>query len=108
MTFSAWTFGAPVTDPGGNVARSSAPSPTPSRSSRLDARDEVPQPRVRLDVRRRRRVGRVPYARDAPEVVAHEVDDHHVLGRVLGRGGERVAGAAAAARDRRRRAARCP
>ncbi len=44
-----------------------------------------------------------PPARDAPEVVAREVDDHHVLGRVLG-GGEQRLGARLARRgalDRR-------
>ena len=37
------------------------------------------------------RGGHRSVARDAPEVVAHQVDDHHVLGRVLGGGQQRVA-----------------
>ena len=44
MTCSAWTLGAPVTDPGGNVARSRAASPLPgaSRARTSETRCQTP------------------------------------------------------------------
>ncbi len=59
-----------------------------------DGRDHVPDPGVRLDARPAG--GDRAVLADPSEVVAHEVDDHHVLGRVLGRGAQgagRVRGA---------------
>jgi hypothetical protein len=52
-----------------------------------DARHEMPHPGSGA---RRRQLGHVDRAvlAHAPEVVAHEVDDHHVLGPVLDRPGE--------------------
>ena len=53
MTRSDWTFGAPVTEPGGKVARSSSALPTPGRSRPCDAGDQVPETRVGFGVGRR-------------------------------------------------------
>ena len=58
-----------------------------------DLGDEVPDAGVRLGARRAAGARRVPVRADAPEVVAHQVDDHHVLGAVLRRGRERARGA---------------
>ena len=85
ITFIAAILGAPVTDPGGNAARTSSPSPTPSRSVPLTSETRCQTPvcgrasRERVDADR-------PGQADPAEVVAHEVDDHHVLGAVLLRG----------------------
>ena len=56
--------------------------------ARGHVRDEMPHAGVRLGPALRG--GDRAVARDAPEVVAREVDDHHVLGRVLGGGEQRV------------------
>ena len=44
MTFIAATFGAPETDPGGNAARTRAPSPTPSRTTPLTSETKCQTP----------------------------------------------------------------
>ena len=83
MRSTAAIFGAPVTEPPGNVAASSAATHLRPQLT-LDGRDEV------LDAGERRRNHEfrpVHAARlaDPRQVVPLEVDDHHVLGRVLGR-----------------------
>ena len=111
MTFIAWTLGAPVTEPGGKVARSSAASPWPGASSAADLGDEVPDARVRLGLGRVRRLDAAVLGH-APEVVAHQVDDHHVLRAVLlgalqrrrvARGAVPLIGPVVTVRPRRRR-----
>ena len=57
----------------------------------LDGRHQVPDARRRARLRQLGHADRAVLAH-ASEVVAHQVDDHHVLGAVLGRGGERVPG----------------
>ena len=87
MWSTAEIFGAPVIDPPGNVASSSSVSPTSSRSRPSTARDEVLDARqsARRHQLRPAHGARLAHAR---EVVALEVDDHHVLGRVLLRLGQ--------------------
>ena len=82
ITRIAWIFGAPVTDPGGKLARR---GPRPRRPA-----GACPPPSTRgathpgagrgsfSAVTRDR-----PVLAHAPEVVAHQVHDHHVLGAVL-------------------------
>ena len=82
MRSTAAIFGAPVTEPPGKVASRISASPTPVAQRPLDGRDHV------LDageLARRHELGPAHGARraDAREVVPLEVDDHHVLGRVL-------------------------
>ena len=90
-TCSACTFGAPVTEPGGNVARSSSPSPTPgAQPRRRHGRHEVPDAGVRPRPRGAE-ARHAPVRADPAQVVAHQVDDHHVLGRVLARRRARAA-----------------
>ena len=89
MRSTAAIFGAPVTEPPGNVASSSSPIPTPSRSvpSTLDTMCSTPASSPRRHELRPADRSRLA---DAREVVALEVDDHHVLGGVLLRPGELV------------------
>ena len=63
---SAWTFGAPVTEPGGNVARSSVGVADARAQPARDARDEVPQARVRLGRRARAARRTDPYSHTRP------------------------------------------
>ena len=82
MWSSAEIFGAPVTEPPGKTAPSSSASPTPVAQPPLDGRDHV---RDAGELALGHQVGPAHRARlaDAREVVALEVDDHHVLGGVL-------------------------
>ena len=48
----------------------------------FDGRDQLKHRRIPLDLEQRHRPHR-PDLRDAPDVVAREVDDHHVLGAIL-------------------------
>ena len=75
-------FGAPVIEPPGNVASSRSVSETSSPERSLDQRDEVLDARQRPLLHQRRPAHGARLA-DAREVVPLEVDDHHVLGRVL-------------------------
>ena len=59
MISSARIFGAPVTEPGGKVARTISADRTPGRSRRLDRRDEVVDARMALE-RAQRRTSTVP------------------------------------------------
>ena len=83
----AWTFGAPVTDAGRE-----------GRPDEVGVRRVLAQRRLAPATRGARAPGCASMvagrardgaeAGDPAEVVAHEIDDHHVLGRVLGRPGE--------------------
>ena len=82
MIRSALDLGAPVTEPGGKVAPSSSGQPTPARSSPRTVDTRCTRPgccSTRAQVGHGHRAGRA----DPPEVVADQVDDHHVLGAVL-------------------------
>ena len=94
-------FGAPVIEPPGKVAASSSVSRTRRRGSvpsTVETRCVTPASAVR-----RHQLGPADRARlaDAREVVALEVDDHHVLGGVLRRL-DRSSPAGARALDRHR------
>ena len=86
----AASLGAPVTDPPGKVARSSSARPTSGAQRARDGRDQVPHPGHRRLGHQRRHVDAARLAH-AAEVVALEVDDHDVLGAVLGAVGDRAA-----------------
>ena len=75
-------FGAPVIEPPGNVACriSARPVPGRSRPSTVETRCVTPG---QLALRHQLRPAHRARLADAREVVALEVDDHHVLGRVL-------------------------
>ena len=89
MCSSAASFGAPVTEPGGNVAAMASAQPQPGRRRPSTVRHEVDEARVVLDGEQGGHLDRAEVAHPA-EVVAHEVDDHHVLGAVLGGEAARV------------------
>ena len=67
----------------GSVARSSSASPTSGRSRPSTSVTRCQRPGCASAVGRRGAVHRAVFA-DAADVIAHQVDDHHVLGRVLG------------------------
>ena len=98
MWSSAASLGAPVTDPGGKVASISVGPAEPGSQPALDGAHQVHEARVRLDGEQGRHLHRSPLAHPA-EVVADEVDDHHVLGPVLG---QEVVDGGGRALDRRR------
>ena len=82
MRSTAAIFGAPVTEPPGNVASRISASPTPSRSvpSTVETMCSTPaSSRVAMSSGQRT----VPGVADPREIVPLEVDDHHVLGGVL-------------------------
>ena len=76
-------FGAPVTDPGGNEASSTLGPAHAGTQPALDRADQVDEARVLLQGQQARHADG-PVAAHPAEVVADEVDDHHVLGPVLG------------------------
>ena len=90
----ARTFGAPETVPAGNVARSRSNGVDAVAELARDLRDEVRDVREALRLEEALDVT-VPGTADAREVVAAEVDEHHVLGAVL-LGGEQPLGVALA------------
>ena len=96
---SALLLGAPETDPGGIVAanRSAQPAPRRSRPSTVETRCTSPGC---CSTASRAVTSTVPGHADVLEVVAHEVDDHDVLGLVLG---QQVGRGAPGALDRGRR-----
>ena len=98
MICIARTFGAPETVPAGNVARSRSNGETPSRSSPATSETRWVTCENRSGCRKRS-TRTVPGHADAREVVAAEVDEHHVLGAIL-LGGEQPLGVALAARGR--------
>ena len=94
MCSRAATFGAPVTEPGRERGGDGVGPPAAGAEPAGHRRHEVDEARVVLDGEQRRHLDRAELAHPA-EVVADEVDDHHVLGPVLGG-------------EARRRSARCP
>ena len=92
MRSTAAIFGAPVTEPPGKSAPRISARPASGRSVALDGRDEMLDAGQRLGDHQLRPADRAGDA-DAREVVALEVDDHDVLGGVLGRGEELCAAA---------------
>ena len=94
MICIARTFGAPETVPAGKHARSRSNGVTPSAQLADDLRDEVRHVREALGLEEALDAHRARPA-DAREVVAAEVDEHHVLGAVL-LGGEQALGVAVA------------
>ena len=74
--------------PGGKVAAKSSAQPTPGRSSPGHRRDEVHQPGCSSGAHRWS-TRTVPGPAHVRQVVADEVDDHDVLGVVLGQHGRR-------------------
>jgi hypothetical protein len=82
MSCMARTLGAPVTDPQGNSARKMSWKPTSGRNSALTV--EVICQSVGSARRRRALRLHAPRLRNAAQVVAHQVDDHHVFAAVLG------------------------
>ena len=75
-------FGAPVSVPAGNVATSASSRSRPSAEPALDAGHEVHDVRVALDGHVLRHLD-AAHRRHAADVVAAEVDEHHVLGALL-------------------------
>ena len=82
MICIARTFGAPETVPAGKQARSRSNGVTPSRSSPATSETRCVTCEKRSGSRKRS-TRTVPGLADAREVVAAEVDEHHVLGAVL-------------------------
>ena len=97
-------FGAPVIEPPGNDAASRSNASRPGASWPVTVETRCWTAAVRSS-RQRRGTRTVPGPADPAEVVAQDVDDHHVLGPVLratraarrrGRGPRRASGRAAA------------
>ena len=82
MICIARTFGAPDTVPAGNVARSRSNDETPARSSPATSETRCVMCENRSGLEEALDLHRARHA-DAREVVAAEVDEHHVLGAVL-------------------------
>ena len=101
ITPTAAIFGAPVTEPGGKLARSRSASSVPGRRSAATSETRCQTPGCASTPAQLRHVDGSE-ARDAAEVVADEVDDHHVLGAVLGAVRELGPSASAVAATRRR------
>ena len=86
MISIARTFGAPLTVPAGSVARSTSIGPRPVAQRARHLRREVHHVAVALERHQLVDVHRAELG-DPADVVAGEVDEHHVLGpllRVLG------------------------
>ena len=75
-------FGAPVIDPAGKQRAEHVRQRRALAQRAFDGRDQLKHRRIALDLEQRHRPHR-PDLRDAPDVVAREIDDHHVLGAVL-------------------------
>ena len=90
MISIARTFGAPVIEPPGNAARSRSSASVPGRELADDGRDQMMDGGVVLE---REELGHAHRARraDARQIVAHQVDDHQVLGAILRALGQRLA-----------------
>ena len=105
MICIARTFGAPESVPAGSTERSASIAPTPSRSVPDTRRDDVHHVAVELDLHQLVDVHAAVLAH-APEVVAAEVHEHHVLGALL-LVGEQLGGDPPVLLGRRRRAGAC-
>ena len=90
MICIARTLGAPDSVPAGSTERSASSAPTSSRKRAGDARDDVHDVAVVLHRHEFLDLHAAVLAH-APEVVAAEVDEHHVLGPLL-RIGEQLLG----------------
>ena len=90
MISIARTFGAPVIDPPGNAARSRSSASVPGLELADHGRDQMMDGGVALE---REQLGHAHGAgrADARQIVAHQVDDHQVLGAILGALGQRLA-----------------
>ena len=78
------SFGAPVIEPPGNDARRQSTIVRVGAQAGAHRRDQLVDGLVALDAHQRRHAHRADLG-DAAEVVAQHVDDHQVLGAVLGR-----------------------
>ena len=103
MISSARGFGAPESVPAGNVARNTSIGVRAGREVALDRRDEVHDVAEPLDPHELGHLDRARRA-DLREVVAGEVDEHQVLGLLLGVG-EQLGLEVGVVLGRRRRAA---
>ena len=83
IAVSALDLGAPVTEPGGKVAASSVGQPASGRSRARTVDTRCTRPGCCSTAFSAGHLDRAGH-RDRAEVVAHQVDDHHVLGPVLG------------------------
>ena len=90
MISIARTLGAPVIEPPGNAARSRSSASAPGSSVADHGRDEVMDGRVALEREQLRDADGAGRAH-ARQIVAHQVDNHQVLGAILGALGERRA-----------------
>ena len=95
----AASFGAPVTEPGGNVASITSGQPQPGRSRPATVDTRWHRPGCASTAHSAGTCDRAELAH-AAEIVADEVDDHHVLGAVLR---QEAVGGRGRALDRRRR-----
>ena len=82
MICIARTFGAPESVPAGSAERSASIARDALAQRPGDGGDDVHHVRVGLDRHERLDLDAAGLA-DAPEVVAAEVDEHHVLGALL-------------------------
>ena len=82
MIAVARIFGAPVIDAGGKSAAKMLASET-DRSTSASTVEVSCHTRGYRSGAHRLGTRTLPLARDATEVVPHDVDDHHVLGAVL-------------------------
>ena len=105
MISIARTFGAPDSVPAGRIERSASIGPTLGPQPPGHRGDDVHHVRVGLDGHERLDLDGAVLAH-APEVVAAEVDEHHVLGALL-LVGEQVCGDRVVLARRRRRAGAC-
>ena len=87
MICIARRLGAPVTEPPGKVGGQQRAEADLRAQPPAHGRDQVVDRRQRDHPRQRRDLD-AARAADAPEIVALEIDDHDVLGAVLGGGGE--------------------
>ena len=83
MSCIARTLGAPDSVPAGKTERSASSASSSGLSRALDVRHEMEDVAVALDLHVLAD-GHGPRPRDPSEVVAAEVDEHHVLGSFLG------------------------
>ena len=102
----AESFGAPVMLPAGNVASSRSPTRRPRGEPARDRAHELVDGRVRLDLEQAVDAHRAGLAHPR-EVVAHEIDDHDVLGALL-LARAQLRGERGVRRRGRRRADACP
>ena len=87
MICIARTLGVPVSVPAGNAARMHVPRAELGAHLAADLAHDVHHVRVALDLHAHRELHRAGL-RDAADVVAREIDEHHVLGELFGIGEE--------------------